>query len=144
MLHCCLPFLLVSYALLFTGSSISAIKPIAYVLPTLVMLAANQPGSCAGSCGVTSPGGCGCDDQCGNYNDCCADYNQQCRQQPSAVSSCVGRCGETKSRGASCFCDNMCKKNGDCCADYNRACKCTRSLSFCVYVLAYKLMRPIF
>ncbi len=35
-------------------------------------------GSCAWSCGQSSPGGCYCDDLCFQYGDCCADVCETC------------------------------------------------------------------
>lgn len=35
-------------------------------------------GSCAGACGEESPDGCFCDELCGEYGDCCPDYEPVC------------------------------------------------------------------
>jgi agmatine/peptidylarginine deiminase len=79
---------------------------------------ATAGGSCVGKCGVQSgPNGCWCDNQCAQYGDCCADYQQVC-----VVGTCEGNCGG-KSDGA-CYCDAQCTQSNDCCTDYQAECVC--------------------
>ena len=37
---------------------------------------------------------CQCNDECGDYGNCCDDYNDVCDGGSGSDSSCAGRCGE--------------------------------------------------
>jgi len=72
--------------------------------------------SCSGICGANydNSQACQCNDECGNYGNCCSDYTSQC--------SCSSRCDSNVDSSKSCQCNSACEKYGDCCADYNSVC----------------------
>ncbi len=37
-----------------------------------------NPASCAGNCDDQAPAGCWCDEECGQFDDCCDDYDEVC------------------------------------------------------------------
>jgi|GEM_PF-856732 len=74
-----------------------------------------DPGmSCGGLCGVTAPGGCGCDQGCVERGDCCPDYVSRCTCQPR----CDGRvCGDDGCGGTCGACQGelpFCQPDGTC------------------------------
>lgn len=79
-----------------------------------------DPNSCEEYCGEQAPGGCYCDSECTQYNDCCADFEATCGVAEPDPNSCSGTCGEQAPGG--CYCDAQCTNFGDCCDDYASAC----------------------
>ncbi len=82
-------------------------------------------GSCADSCGGSSPGGCWCDEHCAVFGDCCDDVCDACGSlcacDPTCnLFTCEGHCGGPSP--AACWCDESCCDFGDCCADQAEVC----------------------
>lgn len=74
--------------------------------------------SCAGHCGTFDVlSMCNCDRDCFKYDDCCTDYEDECRP------TCVDRCDvPTTGEDPVCYCDPVCTQHGDCCVDYEAEC----------------------
>lgn len=57
-----------------------------YVRGTYTTGKSDRAGSCeVSSCGGVSPDGCGCDDTCAIWNDCCEDYGSVCEVEDTNV-----------------------------------------------------------
>jgi hypothetical protein len=82
--------------------------------------------SCHDNCGELAPNGCGCDDACVTYDDCCDDFEYRCKDGAHNELSCKDHCDSDKavedSNGARCWCDAECSRHGDCCDDYAETC----------------------
>ena len=82
--------------------------------------ACNDPtkGTCKGNCGkfLGDNAPCNCDDACKQYNDCCADMAEVCKDD-----TCADKCGEYD-KAKTCQCDDQCMDNGDCCKDFEEKC----------------------
>jgi hypothetical protein len=70
--------------------------------------------TCAGWCGLETPEGCWCDDECIGFGDCCNDACAECNVS-GCDSSCNSSCGGTSPSG--CWCDSACFGYNDCCDD---------------------------
>ncbi|XP_078587177.1 uridylate-specific endoribonuclease D-like [Branchiostoma floridae x Branchiostoma japonicum] len=76
--------------------------------------------SCVGRCGeqYNNANRCHCNDVCGQYGNCCSDYQAICVLQVS----CASRCGETYDSSNTCHCNDRCQEFSNCCDDYNAFC----------------------
>ncbi|TVQ56518.1 MAG: hypothetical protein EA377_02100 [Phycisphaerales bacterium] len=84
-----------------------------------------DPFTCEGFCGGSAPGGCWCDDLCGEFDDCCEDVCDACPDldfcDPGIDPyTCEGFCGDIAPGG--CWCDDWCCHFGDCCDDREEQC----------------------
>jgi len=83
--------------------------------------------SCEGNCDASYDPNlpCQCNDECGDYGNCCEDYEDLCVNGGGggSDSSCVDRCVDTGlDPSKPCQCNNACTEYGDCCDDYEEVC----------------------
>ncbi len=85
--------------------------------------------SCQGKCGAKyNPTlKCQCNDDCGKFGNCCADYGPLCKPE---TASCKGRCDEPYDKSATCQCTWDCSRYGTCCGDYLDQCHPGAKLDF--------------
>ncbi|MCP4500857.1 MAG: hypothetical protein GY822_12925 [Deltaproteobacteria bacterium] len=77
--------------------------------------------SCAGKCrDAYNPSlVCQCNDSCGTFGNCCADFVDVC-SVPEAT--CEGKCGNAYDSNLVCQCNDSCVNFGNCCSDYDAIC----------------------
>mmetsp|Transcript_15954 Transcript_15954/g.20963 ORF Transcript_15954/g.20963 Transcript_15954/m.20963 type:complete len:216 (+) Transcript_15954:216-863(+) len=91
------------------------------LIQSLLRTAAAQ-NSCQGSCGAVEPvGDCYCDNSCTLFQNCCADFAQEC-PEIAAQFSCSNRCTSDFDSEFDCQCDSQCTQRLDCCSDHSSLC----------------------
>ena len=93
--------------------------------PTKGLCSEAGKGGAADKCGqFDNNWPCNCDDACGDFGDCCQDFEATCggggTTTDPADSSCEGNCGGQAKSG--CYCDDECADFGDCCEDIEAKC----------------------